>query len=73
MIYNVKMIKFKLDDLIWERRTTAEEIFQQTGISKSTLSTIRNDKNTNISINTLNKLCKYFKCKVGDIMEYYED
>ena len=67
------MIEFKLDDLIWQHRVTAEDINQKTGIGKSTLSTIRNGKNKNISIKTLDKLCKYFKCRVSDIMEYIED
>ena len=71
--YNNNMIIFKLDDLIWEHRTTAEDIFQKTGIGKSTLSTLRNGKNINISIKTLDRLCKYFKCKISDIIEYIED
>ncbi len=71
--YNNKMIVFKLDDLIWQHRTTAEDIFQKTGIGKSTLSTIRNNKNINISIHTLNKLCKYFDCKISDLLEYIPD
>lgn len=71
--YNHVMIVFKLDDLIWQKRTTAEDIFQKTGIGKSTLSTIRNNKNINISIHTLNKLCKYFDCKIADLIEYIPD
>ena len=67
------MIKFKLDDLIWINRKTAEEVKIATGISAATLSNIRNGKNINISIKTLDKLCKYFKCKVCDILEYIED
>ncbi len=73
MDYNFSMIIFKLDDLIWEHRTTAEDISQKTGIGKSTLSTIRNGKNLNVSLKTLDRLCKYFKCKVSDIIEYVED
>ena len=71
--YNFGMIIFKLDDLIWEHRTTAEDVYQKTGIGKSTLSTIRNGKNLNISLKTLDRLCKYFKCRVSDILEYVED
>ncbi len=67
------MITFKLDDLIWQHRKTAEDVRIATGISAATLSNIRNNKNLNISIHTLDKLCKYFHCKVGDIMEYVED
>lgn len=73
IVYNFIMIIFKLDDLIWEHRTTAEDIFQKTGIGKSTLSTIRNGKNLNVSLKTLDRLCKYFNCKISDIIEYVED
>ncbi len=72
-VYNNKMIVFKLDDLIWQHRTTAEDINNKTGIGKSTLSTIRNNKNINISVHTLNKLCKYFDCKISDLIEYIPD
>ncbi len=54
------MIEFKLDDLLWEHRKRAEEVKEATGLSASTLSNIRNGKNTNISIKTLNKLCAFF-------------
>lgn len=73
MNYNELMIIFKLDDLIWKHRTTAEDVYQKTGIGKSTLSTIRNGKNLNISLKTLDRLCKYFNCKISDILEYVED
>ena len=64
------MIVIKLDDLIWERKTTAKNIAKATGIGSSTISKLRNSKNTNISINTLDKLCKYFDCKLTDIIDY---
>lgn len=72
-VYNNIMIRFKLDDLIWMHRTTAKDIFQKTGIGKSTLSTIKNNKNVNISIRTLDKLCKYFNCTISDLLEYIPD
>ena len=64
------MIEFKLDDLLWEHRKTAEEVRIATGISAATLSNIRNGKNTNISIKTLDKLCRYFNCSVSKILEF---
>ncbi len=67
------MIEFKLDDLLWMHRTTAEEVHKATGISNSTLSNMRTGKNKNVSINTLDLLCKYFKCKVSDILEFNDD
>lgn len=67
------MIMFKLDDLLWANRKTAEEVKKATGISAATLSSIRNGKNANISINTLDKLCEYFNCTVNDIIEHVSD
>jgi putative transcriptional regulator len=67
------MIIIKLDDLIWHNKTTAEEISKQTGLGSSTISKLRNSKNLNISLNTINKLCKYFNCKVSDLLEYTPD
>lgn len=64
------MIVIKLDDLIWENRTTAGAISKATGIGTSTISKLRNSKNTNINIHTLDKLCGYFKCKLTDIIDY---
>lgn len=67
------MIVIKLDDLIWERRVTAKDIAQATGLGVSTLSKLRNSKNANININTMDKLCKYFNCKLNDLIDYIPD
>jgi putative transcriptional regulator len=64
------MIVIKLDDLIWERRTTADAIAKATGLGSTTISKLRNSKNVNININTLDKLCKYFDCKLTDLIDY---
>ena len=64
------MIEFKLDDLIWQRRVTADKIAKATGLSKNTISKMRNSKNLNISVSTLDKLCEYFDCDVSDLLSY---
>lgn len=64
------MIEIKLDDLIWQHRVTADKIAKETGLSKNTISKMRNSKNLNISISTLDKLCEYFDCDVCDLLSY---
>lgn len=64
------MIVCKLDDLIWQHRTTAKDIFQKTGISENTLSRLRNNETTRYDAKTLDALCKYFNCKISDLLEY---
>jgi len=71
--YNGIMITCKLDDLIWMKRTSAKKVHEATGISKSVISTMRNNKNTLYSAKTLSVLCKFFNCKVSDILEYTPD
>ncbi len=64
------MIEIKLDDLIWQHRVTADKIAKDTGLSKNTISKMRNSKNANISISTIDKLCEYFSCDVSDLLVY---
>ncbi len=67
------MITCNLDDLIWRYRTTAKDIFLKTGISENTLSRMRNNDTVRYDAKTLDLLCKYFNCKVSDLLEFTPD
>ena len=67
------MITCNLDELIWRHRTTAKDIFQKTGISENTLSRSRNNDTVRYDAKTLDLLCKYFNCKVSDLLEFTPD
>mgnify|MGYP002626428381 CR=1 FL=1 len=67
------MIICKLDDLIWQKRTNAKNIAKATGISTNTLSHWRNNKVSAYEARTLDLLCKYFNCKISDLLEYNPD
>lgn len=64
------MIVIKLDDLMWQRRTTAEAIAKATGLGSTTISKLRNSKSVNINVHTLDKLCKFFNCKLTDLIDF---
>ncbi len=64
------MIVCKLDDLLWQNRTTAKDIFLKTGISENTLSRLRNNETTRYDAKTLDLLCRYFNCKISDLLEF---
>lgn len=72
-VYNLIMIVSKLDDLIWQYRTTAKDIHIKTGISEATLSNMRSNSTTRYDAKTLDLLCKYFNCKVSDLLEFTPD
>ena len=63
------MIIVKLDDLMWKHNVTAMDIAKRTDLGTSTISRLRNNKATGIDFNTLEKLCKFFKCSITDIIE----
>jgi len=73
------MIRFKLKELIAEREfqerrhITVREISEQTGIARNTLSRVLNRAGWNARIEHVDKLCKYFGCRVEDLMEYVPD
>ncbi len=72
------MIRVKLKQLLDEksfnerRRITLNEVSQETGISRATLTRIANIPGYNTNTDTINALCRYFHCQPGDLLEYHE-
>ncbi|AIY80277.1 helix-turn-helix family protein [Clostridium botulinum 202F] len=67
------MIKMKLHIKLAEHRLNQLKISELTGIRVATINAYCNDKEKQISVEHLNKLCKYFKCNISDLVEYVED
>ncbi|GAM09948.1 hypothetical protein OR1_02232 [Geobacter sp. OR-1] len=73
------MIRFRLKGIIADqefksgKRLTFEEIAHETGIHRTTLSKISGVRGYNTTTDNIDKLCRYFGCKVSDIMEYVPD
>ncbi len=66
-------IKIHLGRLLGERRLRASEVSRKTGINKNTLSSLYNEKVSGIRFDTLEKLCKFLNCFIGDLIEYIPD
>ena len=64
-----------LDDKGFEekRRITLKEVSQKTGLSQPTLSRVSNIPGYNTNTDTINALCKFFKCTPGELLEFYPD
>ena len=73
------MIRFYLQKMISEkqfkedRRITMAEITEATGINRVTLSKMINQKGYSTVTDNLDKLCKFFDCKLNDIAEFIPD
>ena len=68
-------LKERIADLEFRERRVVQikEIAEITGIHRVTLSKLANNKRYNVGIDTIEKLCAYFGCSVGDIIEYVAD
>lgn len=73
------MIRFYLQKMISEkqfkegRRITMAEITDATGINRVSLSKMINQKGYSTVTDNLDKLCKFFECRLEDIAEYIPD
>ncbi len=66
-------IKIHLGRLLGERRLRASEVARKAGINKNTLSSLYNEKVSGIRFGTLEKLCKFLDCSIGELIEYVPD
>lgn len=72
------MIRFKLKELMLKkerengRRVSLLDISEATGIGRGTLSKIVNQKDANITIDKVEKICKFFVCRIDDLVEFYD-
>lgn len=75
----IKMIRFLINELLSEkqfkegRRITLIEVAEATGINRMTLSRMLNHRGYSTVTDNLDKLCKYFDCKVDGLIEYVPD
>ena len=63
-------IRIYLDEILKERRMTSKELCRLVGITEANLSILRSGKAKGIRFGTVNKICYYLQCDVGDILKF---
>lgn len=59
-----------LDDILRQRGITSKQLCEQIGITEANLSILRSGKAKGIRFGTINKICYYLQCDVGDILKF---
>lgn len=59
-----------LDEILRQRGMTAKELCQKVGITEANLSILRSGKAKGIRFHTINRICYYLQCNVGDILKF---
>ncbi|MEG1725701.1 MAG: helix-turn-helix transcriptional regulator [Anaerovoracaceae bacterium] len=58
-----------LSTLMGKNRYTIQDVHEQTGLSRNTISNLYNDKATRMDYDTVEKLCRLFSCSINELFE----
>ena len=63
-------IKVYLEDVLKNKGMTSKELCALVGITEANLSILRSGKAKGVRFSTINKICYYLECDVGDILKF---
>ena len=63
-------IETHLDEVLRSRNMTSKELCRLVGITEANLSILRSGKAKGIRFRTINRICYYLSCDVGDILKF---
>ena len=66
-------IRSKLSILMGTHRYNMQDVFEKTGLARTTIANLYHDRTQRIDYDTLDKLCKLFDCSVGDVIEFSKE
>lgn len=63
-------IRVYLEDVLKARGMTSKELCAKVGITEANLSILRSGKAKGVRFSTINRICWYLGCDVGDILKF---
>ena len=63
-------IQVHLEDVLKERGLTSKELCTKVGITEANLSILRSGKAKGVRFATINRICYFLQCDVGDILKF---
>jgi putative transcriptional regulator len=64
------MIRCHLSRMMGEHKMKIADVARETGLNRSTVTALYNESATRIDLETIEKICLLFDCKVGELLEY---
>ena len=59
-----------LEDILKERGMTSKELCSLVNITEANLSVLRSGKAKGVRFHTINRICYFLQCDVGDILKF---
>ena len=63
-------IKCHLSTLMGKHKMSIQDVHKSTGLNRNTISNLYREKIKRIDFDTIDKLCKLFKCKIEELFEH---
>lgn len=63
-------IRIHLEEVLKKNNMTSKELCALIGITEANLSILRSGKAKGVRFGTINKICYYLNCDVGDILKF---
>lgn len=67
------MIKVHLARMMGERKLNITDVARATNLNRNTVTLLYRETARRVDFETLEALCKFFECEVGDLVEYIEE
>lgn len=61
-------IHVNLDEILKERGMTSKQLCEKVGITEANMSVLRSGKAKGVRFHTLNRICFFLQCDIGDIL-----
>tara|TARA_R110000851_G_scaffold248066_1_gene400513 strand:- start:751 stop:1026 length:276 start_codon:yes stop_codon:yes gene_type:complete len=72
-LQEILMVRCHLARLMGEHKMKIVDVARETGLNRNTVTLLYKETAQRIELDALDKLCKLFNCKVGDLLEIQED
>jgi len=66
-------IHIKVSEMLGRHKLSQRDLARGTGIHPYTISKLYHEKVSRLELSHLEKLCEFFQCQPGDLLEYLPD
>jgi len=67
------MIKCHLSRLMGEKKLKIVDVARETGVNRGTITRLYHETASRVELETIEALCRFLGCGVGDLFEFVED
>jgi putative transcriptional regulator len=68
-----KMIRCHLSRIMGEHKMKIADVSRATGLNRSTVTALYDEKASRIDLETIEKICRLFDCKISDLLEIVDN